>query len=352
MRILEAFGEPIEFGGEEMFVTSFLEAMNIRNAEIELFTPYTCSNVNIRRSYKVRALGLPFVAGRSRNNLKEPIREFLATNKYDIIHIHSGSMSMLAIYAQLAAEAGIEKIIVHAHCAGIPNLKHTIARLLTGRALRKYPTSYLACSAKASQWMFPAEIQDRVQVMKNGIDTLRFAYDEGLRVKIRAELGVSDALLIGFVGRLCEEKNPEFLLDIAAQNGATLLYVGDGELKDSLETSAESRGIKAIFTGAVADVERYYQAMDCFVLPSRFEGFSLVTLEAQASGLPCIVSDAVSEEINVTSLVERLKPDDPVRWAKAVAEAAKYRSSRAEELANKGFDIKDVASRIERIYFE
>lgn len=349
MRILEAFGEPIAYGGEENFVASVLKAMDLHGSKVEMLTPYTCENESIRTSVPVHELKLSFAPGQSRKSVKAPIREFLQREKFDVIHIHSGSTSMLAIYAELAAEAGIGRIIVHAHCAGNPNLKHSLALALNSRAISKYPTHHLACSEAAAKWMFPSGVKS--QVVRNGIETARFAYDEALRVKTRAELGISNEKVIGFVGRLCKEKNPAFLLDVAEMTGSALLYVGEGELREELAKQAKSRNIKAIFTGAVTDVEKYYQAMDVFALPSQFEGFSLVTLEAQASGLHCIVSDVVSEDLNVTGLVHYLPVSEASLWAGVVTRETE-RINRSEELANNGLDIKDVAEQIGRIYFE
>lgn len=360
MRILEAFGEPVSFGGEENFAVSMLAAMELKGATVDFLTPYYCENPQITELVEslggnVHVLNLPFAPGKTRKDADAPIRDFLQKEKYDVIHIHSGSTSMLAIYAEAAKASCVEKIIVHAHCAGIPNIKHTIAKTFTASALCRYPDVYLACSKAAADWMFPAKVSRSAQVVRNGIESRRFALDEEVRADRRASLGIRDEKVIGFVGRLCKEKNPAFVLDIVKSlgEGYRALYIGDGECRGELEEEAKKLGIRADFTGAVSNVEDYYQAMDCLVLPSSYEGFSLVTVEAQTSGLPVIVTEAVSKDAAVTELVKFMPCLDAGAWAKTIAAALnKKRRDRTSEIIDGGLDIETVAERIGKIYFE
>ena len=134
MRILESFGEPIADGGQETFVFSVLEKMDLSGLEIDCLTAYDCRSKRYRtlveeKGGKIYSLHLPFAPGKSRNNIARPFRAFLKKHSYDIVHIHSGSISVLAIMASVADKAGVKKVIVHSHATGDKDsLKHKILR--------------------------------------------------------------------------------------------------------------------------------------------------------------------------------------------------------------------------------
>lgn len=361
IRVLEAFGEPLSYGGEEALVSSFLSRMNRDGIAVDFLTPYYCDNEAVVRKAEevggqVYALGLPFRPGKSRRPEIPALRAFLKEHDYDVIHIHSGSTSMLAIYAKLAAKAGIQRIIVHAHCAGRANLKHSAVKAVTRFPLLRYPTHYLACSNAAGRWMLPNKaFEKRLKVIGNGIDTARFRYDPEVRARVRAQLDIPEAVrVIGCVGRLTPSKNQAYLFpllrELSAECDCRLLLVGDGEAMKALEEEAERCGIRdrVIFAGATERPEAFYQAMDVFALPTLFEGFSLVALEAQANGLPVLLSDLGDRSTAMTSLIRYLPLDNPAAWLMALREAKRERVY-AEE---KEYDIGAVAAEIRKLYRE
>lgn len=372
MRILEAFGEPISYGGQESFVINVIDNMDRTGLEIDLLSPYYCDNVDIVgkiRHYggEVYALGCDFRPGRNRNNTVEPIRRFLATHTYDVIHIHSGSNSMLAIFARLAAEDGIHRIIVHSHCTGKTGLKHSMSKSATEKSLRKYPTVYCACSREAGEWRFPEDIcRNELIIINNGIDVERFRYDESVRTRMRSALGLSDdTVLIGCVGRLTYQKNQEFLLEVmeavrkktaADDSGAAadyrLILIGDGEDRKHLEVRAKDMGLKdsVIFTGTVDNVQDYLQAMDVAALPSRYEGLSISAIEAQAAGLEILASDAIPESASVTGGVSFLPADERGKWAEAILESHSRHPEQADQVAENGYSILDTADVVRNLY--
>lgn len=362
MRILEAFGEPISYGGQESFVMNVLDNMDMTGIRADLLSPYYCDNENIRsrireRGGEVFALGCRFRPGGLRNDAAGPIRYFLRTHRYDAIHIHSGSNSMLAMLARAAAENGIPQIIVHSHCTGRHGLKHFASKMLTERSLRKYPTVYCSCSEEAGRWRFPDDVcSNSLIVINNGIDIERFRYNEAVRDRMRSELGISDdTVLIGCVGRLTYQKNQGFLLDILhaiGKPGFKLILIGDGEDRAALEVKAAELGLSGnvIFTGAVDNVQDYLQAMDIAAMPSRYEGLAIAVIEAQAAGLEIVASDAIPEAAALTDSVIFLPVNDEEKWAEVIMRRHSRHPDHAEKVAEHGYSVAETAEIVRKLY--
>lgn len=365
-KVLQVFGEPISFGGEEVFVSEILKVMDTRDLQVELFTPYYCDNPRIVREmetlgHRVFTRDCLFRAGGARRQETRAMRDFLRASRWDVIHIHSGSVTMLRKYCKLARRAGIPDIVVHAHCAGIPNMSHTVTSLFSRRVLTRYPSRWLACSQAAGEWMFPEKIcRERLRVVKNGVDISRFAFDPAKRKRIRRELGIPDSgRVIGFVGRLTEQKNPVFLISIAKnirrnwpENDIRLLLVGEGDQRMELEKQISGSSIDGlvIFTGNVENPEDFYQAMDVFALPSLFEGFSIAALEAQANGLTVVASTGVVMESQVAENFRRISLENKRAWEKALIEMDTGRTDNTEKIESRGLDIRETASLVRSIY--
>lgn len=336
MRVLEAFGEPLSYGGQEAFVMNMLGCMDRTDMTIDLLSPYYCDNERLISTIgeyggEVYTLGCSFRPGSVRLGAVKPVIQFLKTHKYDVIHIHSGSSSMLAILAWAAGSSGIPGIIVHSHCTGMHGWKHSVSKVLTAPALAKYPSEYCACSGEAGEWRFSRKIcRDRLKIIPNGIEPERFLYDADKRSAVRKELGIEDDnIVIGNVGRLSFQKNQSFLLYLLKEikgadgpdsNCYKLLLVGNGEDMAELKTKAAELGIgeDVIFTGARNNVSDYYQAIDVLAVPSRFEGLGMVVIEGQAAGLDVIASEGVPQTADVTGSVSFISLDDSEGWIKAL----------------------------------
>lgn len=364
-KVLQVFGEPISFGGEEVFVSEVLKVMDTRGLQVDLFTPYYCDNPRIVREmealgHRILTRDCSFCPGGTRRPETRAMRDVLNASRWDTIHIHSGSVTMLRKYCKLARRAGIPDIVVHAHCAGIPNLSHTLTTLFSRRVLSEYPSRWLACSRAAGEWMFPEKIcRERLQVVKNGVDVRRFAFDPAKRRVMRRELGFPDgARVIGFVGRLTVQKNPGFLLSVAEEirrsgsEDIRLLLVGEGDQRRELEDRVRGSAMDGLvtFAGNVEDPEDYYKAMDVFALPSLFEGFSIAALEAQANGLTVVASTGVVTESQVAENFRRISLDDREAWKEALAGMDTGRTDNTEKIEARGLDIRETARQIRSIY--
>ena len=199
----------------------------------------------------------------------------------------------------------------------------------------------------------------RVKIINNGIETERFAYNPGARREVRDELGLGGRLAVGHVGRFMKQKNHEFLLVIFSEvikkrPDAVLLLFGEGELMEQIRKKAGSMGLSESvrFLGQRPDMNRYYQAMDVFLLPSLHEGLPVSGIEAQASGLPVITSDAVTEELKILDQVRFLSLDaPPSKWADlAVSMAETERKDGSAAVAAAGYSIEETARELEEFY--
>lgn len=366
IKVLEIFGEPISNGGQESFVMNVYTHMDKADMEIDFLTPYYCDNEYYKNLVAengghIFAYNLPFCPGGLRNSIKAPIRDALLKKKYDVVHIHSGSISVLAIASRIAKKCGVRKIIVHSHCAAErKTLKYRIVKLLTRHTMNSCPTDYCACSQVAGEWKFSNEIvKNKLVILKNGVDLDKFKFDKEKRNILRSKVGFDeDDYVIGHVGRFSYQKNHEYLVEIFARlskktDKYKLLLIGTGENYDEINISVKEKGVaeKVYFAGNVNNVNEYMQAMDIFVLPSRFEGLPIVGVEAQAAGLPVVTSTQVSEELKITENVCFLPLDDMSRWVEKIRELElNRRVDNTETIRVSGYDINSTVTQIEKMY--
>lgn len=238
------------------------------------------------------------------------------------------------------------KIVVHSHNGSTEKVRlHKMCKPL----LNLFSAKYIACSERAAEYMYGKRKvrEKKVFIVPNAIDLEEFDYNEKVRQKVRQHLGWNDKLIICHVGRLSLQKNPIGLLDIFKEINkkmpqAYLVSVGTGEMEEEVKQYAAEIGLqeKACFLGIRKDISRLLQAADIFILPSYYEGLPIVVLEAQASGLLCMVSDAVTREVDVTGNVYFLPVQNRKAWAERVESCNNYcRSSQKEKMKRAGYDI-------------
>lgn len=284
--------------------------------------------------------------------------------EYVAVHMNSNFPRYIAPLAY-AKKVGIEKRIFHAHNSNdmypstsfIVNTKKKLTEIQTFYGIGQYATHCFACSKEAGNYMFRNRYQ--FQVIPNGIDASKFTFNKDIRKKKRAELGLKDKLVIGMVGRLQYQKNPEFAMDLFGElckkiSNARLVFVGKGNLEEALYHKAKIFNMedKVIFLGARTDVNELMQAFDCLLMPSNFEGFGITAIEAQAAGLPVICSDAVPMETKLTNYIRYISLHESKEiWIKTILECrSQERKSTYNEIAKAGFDIKEVAKRMQAFY--
>lgn len=289
--------------------------------------------------------------------------KILKSVKYDVVHINATNGSGL-VYAWLAERRGIPIRVVHAHNssfnsptgAQIKRLVHWLGKALFGNA----PTSRIACSPAAGDFMFSSK---SYQVLLNGVEVDRFAFNDQYRRSVRSELGVpEDAVVIGSVGRVDAIKNPLFMVDVFAEykkkeRDSYCLFVGSGDLEAELNKKTIACGVSdsVRVVPATSWPERYYSAMDILLVPSLMEGFGLVAVEGQCSGLPVLSSTALPEDVCCTSRARRIPLSwGKSRWAEEVGRMLHSndfnRALGVDEVKGTPLDAKEMARQINVLY--
>lgn len=241
---------------------------------------------------------------------------------------------------KLAYEHGIPRRILHAHSTGNEGALHQrILNRMNRRTIDEYVNERWACSRSVGNALFGNKL---FTVVPNAIDMGKYAFDGEARQRVREELDLGDRFVVGAIGRLAPIKNHGFLLRATAElvkedPRAALVIAGEGELLGSLSRQAEQLGINdnVVFPGPRSDVPALLSAFDVYAMPSHFEGVPVSFIEAQASGIPCIVSSAIGDEAIISGAVEKLATDSPEAWAKALLHAPCGRFAPDEELASR-----------------
>ena len=364
-RVLHVLGS-MNKGGQETFIMNVYR--NIDREKVQFDFLINCSTKRDDYEDEIIDLGgkIYRIPGRSSNYLKhlKELREFFNTNKqYSIVHQHTDSNVGISSIIS-AKKHNINKIIYHSHSSKSLR-KGVFSRLfefIYKPRIKKYATDYFACSDLAAEHLFGKYIdKTKIKIINNAIETEKFAYDENIREVKRKELGIEHKFVIGHVGRFFKVKNHAFLIDIFAEihkqnSDAALLLVGEGKLQKEIEDKVDKLDLKdsVIFTGIRSDVNELLQAMDIFLLPSLWEGLPVVGVEAQASGLPCIISDNITKQAKITDLVEYISLEkSPLYWAERALYYHGYtRQNMHDEMKKAGFDIKDLAHWFEEFYLE
>ena len=281
------------------------------------------------------------------------LKAVLKKEQYDIIHVNGNSATM-AFELRTAKKCGVLMRIAHGHTT---QTDHIILNRLLKRAIKKSYTYAIAVSSKAGNWLYGS---DKYEILKNAIDVNVYKYNEAVRRRIQSELSIKNKCVIGHLGKIYEPKNHDFLIDIFYEikkinNDTCLLLVGDGELKDKIKSKCEHLKLEdVIFTGMVSNVYDYFQAMDLFVFPSLWEGSPLALIEAQASGLACIVSTNVTTDSKCTERTVYMDLAAGAKaWAQKVIEVSNNLSNRADvidEIRHCGYDIQTEAKKLRMIY--
>ncbi len=275
--------------------------------------------------------------------------------------VHGHMTSTAAVYLPIAKKCGIPVTIAHARSAGVDKgMKGIVTRLLR-IPLRKKCDYMFACSGLAAEAVFGKKnaLAGKVTIVPNAIDAGAFRFCAETRAEMRRTLGIAEKFVIGHVGRFHYAKNHEYLLEVFAQivkkhDNAILLLLGEGERKEEMQQKAAYLGIaeKVRFCGNQKETWKYYQAMDFFVFPSRFEGLPGTVVEAQSAGLRCLISDTIAKECIITELAaSKSIAESPAAWAEYVLANREYeRTDRYGQIRAAGFDVRRQAEWYGRFY--
>ena len=282
-------------------------------------------------------------------------------NHYPLVYSHMNTLSVFPLFA--AWRAGVPIRIAHSHStAGHGETLRNIMKYTLRPFAKVFPTHLCACSEYAGRWMFGDRAFDsgRVKVWNNAIDTSRFAYSESVRQDTRKALNLSEKFVVGHSGRFMTQKNHTFLIDIFAEihrrrEDSVLLLAGDGPLMNDVKAKVAGLGLSecVVFLGSVNDVERYYQAMDVFVMPSLYEGLGMSAVEAQVSGLPVVCSTELPVEAKICENLHFISlKDSASRWADEALRISEVHSRKdmTSSARKFGFDIRTEAVKLSEWY--
>ena len=288
------------------------------------------------------------------------LRAFFREKGYPIVHSHLETTTGLIL--REAKRAGVPVRIAHSHNSrftrsGITALPENAFKAYCRRKIVPNATKLYSCSELAAAWLYGKHAGEST-LLRNGVDASACAFDPEARSEARAEWGVADdETLFGHVGRFNDQKNHVFLIDtfrafLSEHPDSRLLLAGEGDLMPQMRERASDLGDRVLFAGLRRDVPRLLSGMDCFLLPSKFEGLPLVLVEAQAAGLPCLVSDTVSHMSDLGTGAVRFLPLREADWTKAMAKPMKRVPDAAAIVAAKGYDSRLQAQQLQAFYLE
>lgn len=343
-------------GGAETLIMNIYRNLNLSKIQFDFIThSYTPTDYDDEilsmggKIFRLSSLGTVGPISYMKN-----LVDIMSTNNYIAVHSHTDYQSGFpALAAQIC---GIKNRICHSHSsswlAGDGIKERAILKLL--RLIIKWSaTDYCCCSEEAGEFLFGKN--SKIEVLNNGIDVSEFTRTTAhSRKSILKELVFpEDVTLIGHVGRFSESKNHFIILKVLKKlieedEKYMLLLVGDGPLKEKVKEEAEKLGVlmNVRFLGVRTDIPRLMKAFDVFLFPSLFEGFGIVTLEAQSAGTPCVVSDTVPKTTDMKlNLMTYVSLDEGIdSWAEKVKLAIKTNKPSVDiihaNFERNGFDVK------------
>ena len=371
IKVLEVNINDIGQGGAWAFIKNAINSKANRDSDNVIMDFFSLEpfeneeNVQFIENAKGKVI-VKYTANRIIRQIKTyfDLKSVLKSDTYDIVHIHSDVSYKMFVEGLAAKNMGVKRIIFHSHCTGIDRGHRVVKRIahdICKPFLGMLGTDFFACSQKAGKWMYTNSVNKKLRVINNAVDCKKFSYNKALRDDCRKEFGIDDGdILIGHVGRFMYQKNHEFLIEVFSEihkerNNAKLLLIGEGDLQESVRKKVSYLNLdnSVIFAGVRNDVNRCMQAMDLLLLPSRFEGLPVVGIEAQAAGLPCLMSDEITKETNLFGLVHFLSLSKSKGiWAKETIEliATTVRKDTYSDMVERGYDISDNQETLKDIY--
>ena len=364
MRILQ-IGMGNVAGGLEAFVMNYYRVLIHMDVQFD----FVCMYDKIAYEEEIQKLGgkifyVPNVKKHYHGYIKE-LRKILQENEYTAVHVNMLSAANI-VPLRVAHEMGVKKVIAHSHSSSCPGLIRNLMDSFNRPFIARYATDMVSCGELAGKWMFGEKnfLKGKVTVVNNAIQAEKFSFSSEDREQLRREMGWEDKIVIGHVGRFDIPKNHDRMIDILQQfvkknRNVVLCLVGPKEgLYTQIKNKTEKKGLEnnVYFAGRQKSIRRYLSAMDVFLFPSVFEGVPFALIEAQANGLSCVMSEAVSEEaVVVPERIIRLSLEETDQtWAAAVEEMSSLEREDAAQIKRKlteaHFNIETEAGRLKELY--
>lgn len=364
IRVLQYIGGLGTYGGSQAYIMEVYRKMDRSKVQFDFVT-----FPDIKGGYldEARSLGAvlyecPRYNGKNHRSFCQWWESFLISHtEYRIIHAHIRSCA--AVYLPICKRHGLVTLI-HSHSTSNGTGIRSLAKRIMQFPLRFEADYLFACSEIAGRWLYGerAMHSDKYRMIPNGIDIAKFQYDAKVRARVRAELGIGREFVVGHVGRFHEAKNHSYLLQIFSElcriTPSKLLLVGDGELRSNIEEQAKQLGIygDVLFVGNTNHVSMYYNAMDVFAFPSKWEGLPVSVVEAQANALPVLLADTVTRDVDLTSYIHWLSIKvSPTEWVKKICSLREGKRGvlEASDMVNLNkFDSARCAQELQNFYLD
>ncbi len=359
MKKILVYGMSDNPGGMESYILMAMEQLKHHNVQMDFITDFP----TIAYEERLREAGanIYYFPAKGRKLFKHwmGIRKVLKEHpEYETVYFNV--LDAGAVFTAIVPKLMGRRVVVHSHNGDTDKVKlHRRCKKL----LSRITDGFVACSKVAAQYMFTDKMQDEVLIIPNAIDVDRFALDKEVRERVRRELGLENNFVVCHIGRITRQKNPYRMLDIfeevyRKEPSARLLYVGDGDITEEVTVDVERRVGQAKknqphirMLGVRSDIPDIMQAADVFLLPSLYEGLPIVAIEAQAAGLPTLMSTNITEEVGLTDKAEfiSLEEDDSVWADRILAHKGVDRTSGIEAVRLAGYDKKDMSEVFKRL---
>lgn len=365
IRILQVIGSLNSGGSQSMIMNIY---RNIDRKKIQ-FDFIIHKKDEVSYSEEIRRLGgkiyvLPQYKVYNVFSFKKAWNNFFKKHpEYKVIHGHVRSTA--SIYLKIAKKYGLYTI-AHSHSTSSGKGISAIIKNILQYRIRYVADYFIGCSKESAEWLFGKKIanSDRCTILNNAIDTKKYLYNENTREKLRKEFNIKkEDKLIGNVGRFSYVKNHKFLIQIFEEickksNNYKLILIGDGKLREEIEELVKRKKLedKVIFTGVRKNINEILQAIDIIVMPSIYEGLPVALVEAQSASLPCLITDTITDEVDITELIYREKlREEPNVWANDIVDILNnFNRETVKDVELKikkhGYDIETTTNNIETIY--
>lgn len=363
IRILHMIGT-LGIGGSQAFVMNLYRAIDREKMQFDFIVDRPQDTHFIPEIEKMggKVYYMPLLNGKNLRQVQKAWHSFFVNHpEYKVLHSHVRSYASL--YLPIAKAHGV-KTIIHSHNTSNAQGISSYIKAFLQYFLRFQADYYMACSYEAGKWLFGERVcrSEKFKVVKNAIQAKEFIFSETERRCVRKEIGLENQFVLGFLARVSKQKNPLFVIEVMKhlseiKENALLLFVGDGEMLPEVKRKAMDLGLekKIIFTGSRTDVGRMLTAMDCYILPSLWEGLGISLIEAQASGLRCVCSDAIQDEAIITDSVDRLSLSLGAQyWAEHIdaLDGARIRQDCYRCVKDAGYDIEENSKFMHNFYAE
>lgn len=322
IRIAQIMGK-FNLGGVDNFLMNYYRFLDLEKYQFD-FIVDGHNTIPCEDEIKQRGGEIYYLHSYEKNFIKTlyELYKILKTQNYIIVHAHLNTLNPIYLFVAYICKIPIRISHNHSTTHKQEFLKNIIKNIFRPFS-KSFATNYCACSLHAGRWMFGEKICESslFNVIPNYIDYSRFYFDNDARIKIRKDLGFSNNIVIGNFARLEMVKNHFFIIKLAKKivdinPMVRFLLIGDGSLKEMIFSLIKQENLQKhfIILPPRVDIEKFYSAIDIFLMPSLYEGLGIVAIEAQVSGIYCITSDNVPKEVIISNKIYQLSLTDPDVW--------------------------------------